>query len=326
MYDGANDVMLTIELMPCRAQDSVFKQDLAFNFNLLLAPDAADRIKRHKSHILINVHHGVFPDLSANAGLMEKISGVLPGQTTHLFQKRVAIAEHVAALINEKAPISLVHHVTFNVLVPGDHFARFVQMPIPHVLHLRPYVYSAERHANGSLMYGYVTMGASFFIDREIYMAPTHIPWLEAITILLDFVHLAMPDIGYIIPDGDTFGPLDESWNFRISHVPTGEKIDDFEGPLYRMDLVMHKATNFEATSYVKPVRTFDDRNIPKDLKADIGRSLPEFEQNVRSKREMAEKAGNILQVRTDIADPKNEPPERRGLARWLPFFRSRGK
>jgi hypothetical protein len=57
-------------------------------------------------------------------------------------------------------------------------------------------------------------------------------------------------------------------------------------------------------------------------LKADIGRRLPEFEQKLRSKREMAEKAGGSAHVRTDTVDPKDEPPARRGLSRWLPFMR----
>jgi len=40
LYDGANDVMLTIEVMPGRAQDAVFERTLASNYNRLLAPDA----------------------------------------------------------------------------------------------------------------------------------------------------------------------------------------------------------------------------------------------------------------------------------------------
>jgi hypothetical protein len=74
----------------------------------------------------------------------------------------------------------------------------------------------------------------------------------------------------------------------------------------------------------VKPVRTYDDRSIPADLKADFGRALPEVTRMIRSKREMAEKAGGSAHVATDIVDPKDEPPARRGLARWLPFMRGK--
>ena len=321
LYDGANDVMLTIEVMPGRAQDAVFERTLASNYNRLLAPDAKERIQRHKSHLLINVHHGVFPDFGEKLDVLEKI-GRLAGQTVQLFRKRLAIAEHAAALINDAAPASLVHHAVFNVLVRGPVFGAIVkQSKTPHMLHLHPLVYSTEKHTNGAWKYGLKTMGASYFIDREIHLAPSHVAWPELVENALVFIRLALSESGYIIPDGDTCGPPDNSSCYRITHIPAGGKSDDFEGPLYRMDLIMHKATNFEAASYVKPVRTFDDRTIPADLKADIGRGLPEFEQKLRSKREMAEKVGGGLYVRTDTADPKDEPPERRGLLRWLPFM-----
>jgi hypothetical protein len=324
LYDGANDVMLTIEVMPGRAQDAVFGRALSSNYNLLLAPDAKERIQRHKSHLLINLHHGVLPDMGEKMGFMEQL-GVLPGQTVQLFQKRLAIAERAAALINDRAPVSLVHQTMFNVLVPGPVFAAIVAPSVtPHMLQLHPYVYSTEKHTNGSWKYGLKTLGASYFIDREIHLAPSHIAWPESVENALVFIRLSLLENGYIIPDGDTFGPPDNSWSYRITHIPAGEKSDDFEGPLYRMDLVMHKATNFETTSYVKPVRTFDDRTIPADLKADIGRGLPKFEKKLRSRREMAEKAGGGFYARTDTVDPKDESPARRGLLRWMPFLRGK--
>ena len=324
LYDGTNDVMLTVEFMPGRAQDAVFERALSSNYNLLLAPDAKERIQRHTSHVLIGLHHGVFPDMGDKMDFMEQL-GVLPGQTVQLFQKRLAIAERVAVLVNDAAPVSLAHHAVFNVLVPGSVFAAVVTQSItPHLLHLHPYVYSTEKHTNGSWKYGLKTSGASYFIDREIHLVPSHIAWPDSVESALVFIRVALLKNGYIIPDGDTCGPPDNSSSYLITHIPAGQKSDDFEGPLYRMELIMHKASNFEATPYVKPVRTFDDRTIPADLKADIGRGLPEFEHTLRARREMAENAGGSFNVRTSTADPKVEPPARRGLARWFPFMRGK--
>lgn len=324
LYEGVSDVMLTIEIIPGRANDAVFEPALSSNYNRLLAPDAKARIQRHKSHLLIGLHHGVFPDIGEKMDFIENL-GVLPGQTVQLFQKRLAIAERVAVLINDVAPASLVHQTVFNVLVPGPVFAAIIKQSItPHMLHIHPHVYSTEKHTNGSWKYGFRTTGASYFIDREVHLAPSHLAWLESVENVLVFIRMALHKDGYIIPDGDTCGPPDNSSCYLITHIPAGEKSDDFDGPLYRMDLLMHRATDFEAASYVKPVRTFDDGDIPADLKADIGRRLPEFKQELRSKREMAEKAGGSFYVRTDAVDPKDEPPARRGLSRWLPFMRGK--
>jgi hypothetical protein len=189
---------------------------------------------------------------------------------------------------------------------------------------LHPYVYSTEKHTNGSWKYGFRTTGASYFIDREVHLAPSHLAWPESVENALVFIRLALHKDGYIIPDGDTCGPPDNSSCYLITHIPAGEKSGDFDGPLYRMDLIMHRETNFEVAPYVNPVRTFDDRAIPADLKADIGRRLPEFEQELRSKREMAEKAGGGFYVRTNAVDPKDEPPARRGVSRWLSLMRGK--
>jgi hypothetical protein len=257
LYDGVNDVMLTIEVMPGRAQDAVFERTLSSNYNRLLAPDAKARIQRHKSHLVINLHHGVFPDMGEKRMDFIENLGMLPGQTVQLFRKRLAIAERVAVLINDAAPASLVHQTVFNVLVPGPVFAAIVtQSKTPHMLHLHPYVYSTEKHTNGSWKYGLRTTGASYFIDREVHLAPSHIAWPESVENALVFIRTALHEGGYIIPDGDTCGPPDNSSCYLITHIPAGEKSDDFDGPLYRMDLIMHKATNFQAASYVKP----DDR------------------------------------------------------------------
>jgi hypothetical protein len=326
LYGGTNDVMLTIEFMPGCAHNAAFEWALSSNYMRLLAPDAKERIQRHASHILINVHHGVFGDMGDKMSFMEEL-GVLAGQTVELFQERLAIAERVAVLIHNTAPVSLVHHVVSNVVVAGPVFTGIATQSLtPHMLQIHPYVYSTEKLPNGTWKYGIKTMGASNFIGREIYMSPSHIVWHEAIEQILVFMRVALHKDGYVIPDGDTVGPQDNTFSYRCTHIPTGQKSDEFDGPLYRLDLLMDRATNFESRDYVKPVRVFDDRTIPSDLKADMGRALPEVEQTLRERREMAEKVGGAFQVRTSIPDPKDEPPAQRGLRRWLPFMRGTRK
>lgn len=57
---GPNDLQVTIEFMAGPADHGVFAGTLGSPISTMLVPDAADRIRRHKSHLLVYVQHGVF--------------------------------------------------------------------------------------------------------------------------------------------------------------------------------------------------------------------------------------------------------------------------
>src|SRR5204862_4765727 len=124
---------------------------------------------------------------------------------------------------------------------------------------------------------------------------------------ILAFVKVGCLDRGYVVPDGDTFGMDNGAVSYRVHHIENGEKSGAFDGPLYRLDLLLSKEHDFKAADFVEPVRTFTDRNVPKDIMTHLGARGDSVVQEWRAKRQMAEGAGNQFEVRTDRPAP---PPE----------------
>jgi hypothetical protein len=94
--------------------------------------------------------------------------------------------------------------------------------------------------------------------------------------------------------------------SYRVRHVEKGEKSGDFEGPLYRLDLLHSHEHDFKAPDFVEPVRRITDRNVPQDIMAQLGARGGSVVREWRAKRQMAEGAGNQFEVKTD----RPAPPE----------------
>ena len=99
--------------------------------------------------------------------------------------------------------------------------------------------------------------------------------------------------------------------SYRVRHIERGEKSGNFDGPLYRLDLLLSREHDFKAADYVEPVRRFTDRNVPKDILAHLGARGGSVVREWRAKRQMAERAGNQFEVRTNrpAAPSDGDPP-----------------
>jgi hypothetical protein len=59
---------------------------------------------------------------------------------------------------------------------------------------------------------GLRTFGARHWLGREILIRPSVLPWAANLETIFAFLRLATMPGGYVIPDGDSFGPEDRSF------------------------------------------------------------------------------------------------------------------
>jgi hypothetical protein len=320
---GSNDVMITIELLGKPANLPVFERTLNSPFTKMMTPGGRDLLTQHRAHVLVGVHHGVIPEMKGDAGNLLKQLNVLPGNTLTAFKERLLLCERLSLRVHRKANASLVHWTQSDMLLTGAAFEKLAGSEAPSPLHVHPLLFDGGQSADGKRQVTIRTLGASHFIGQDIHIAPNPIPWADCHEHLFGFIRFALLKDGYIIPDGHTFGPDDDSFSYWVRHIPSGEKSDDFDGPLYRMELLHSQKAAFQSPDYINPRRTFDDRNMPSDVKAGLGGEAPKVEQELRARREMAERAGARFEVRAPLPGGEKQPGKN-GLRRWLSFGKGR--
>jgi hypothetical protein len=317
---GSNQLMVTVEYIDGRAQTSCFDMALSSPFTQIVTPDARDRIAAHRSHILVGVHHGSMPPQGQIGDLLRELGVASPGSTRADFELRLAMCWHVTKIANHLAEASLVHWTSSDHLLTGEAFAKMEGEP-PSLLHIHPLLAPAGENAKGQALIEIKTHGVAHFLDREVHVLPCPVPWPEIVDAILAFVKLALRGNGYIIPDGDTFSPADDSVAYRVRHVAKGEKSGELDGPLYEFELLKSRALDFVASDYIPPNRVIDELRLPPDIARDLGAKKNDVVREWRAKRQMAEAAGNQLQVKA-----RSEPGGGQGLLgalkRALPFRR----
>ena len=188
----------------------------------------------------------------------------------------------------------------------GETFETLAQMPAPSPLHVHPLLFDGGTSADGKQMASITTFGARHFIGREIEIEPSVLPWAANYDTILAFLRVATLDKGYVIPDGDTFGPEDGSLSYRVIHRPeVPGKV-----PVYELEPLLHREYGFQSDGYVPRERAFDDRMPPPDLMpADDGAKM-ELVNEWREKRALAEGIGGRFEVRSrDGRGPGATPP-----------------
>ena len=151
------------------------------------------------------------------------------------------------------------------------------------------------------------------FIGAEVLIEPSELPWAANFETILTFVRVATADKGYVIPDGDTFGPEDHSLSYRVLH----HEAEEGDVPLYELVPLMHREFGFVADDYVPRERVFDDRMPPPDLMPADDDEKMQLANEWREKRALAEGTGGRFEVRsrdTGTAPPSPRSPNRPGL------------
>ena len=306
---GGDDMMITLEYLEQPANLAVFEQPLGSPVTRIVTPDISHRLATHRSHVLINVSHGVLGGLDAGAefaSLFEQIGMRREGATLLQFLSRLETGALLARIVGDHATPSAVHWTQSNQLMSGEAFEALAQLPAPSPLHVHPLLFDGGTSADGKPMASIETFGARHFIGREIEVEPSVLPWAANYETILAFLRVATLDKGYVIPDGDTFGPEDGSLSYRVIHRPeVPGKV-----PVYELEPLLHREYGFQSDGYVPRERAFDDRMPPPDLMPAGDGAKLELVNEWREKRALAEGAGGRFEVRSrDGRGPGATPP-----------------
>lgn len=306
---GGDELMITLEYLEQPANLAVFEQPLASPVTKIVTPDISQRLATHRSHVLINVSHGVLGGLDADtkfASLFEQIGMRREGASLPQFLRRLDTCALLARIVSDHATPSAVHWTQSNQLMSGEAFEALAQLPAPSPLHVHPLLFAGGTSADGKPMASIETFGARHFIGREIEIEPSVLPWAANYDTILAFLRVATLKNGYVIPDRDTFGPEDGSLSYRVIHRP--EEPDKV--PVYELEPLLHREFGFESEGYIPRERAFDDRMPPPDLMpADDGAKM-ELANEWREKRALAEGIGGRFEVRSrDGRGPDASPP-----------------
>jgi hypothetical protein len=308
---GHHDLMITLEYIDGPAKRDVFSQALQSPVTQMLCSDIADRLTRHRSHVLINVSHGVLPDMAEITSLLAELNMPMAGASLPQFIERLDTCAFLTQLAKDVGKASVVHWTQSNQLLSSDVFEAYskASQQGPGPLHVHPYLLNGGVSADGAQKVEILTFGARHFVGREFQVPATVLPWSACYQTALSFLNIATHENGYIIPDGDLFGPEDGSQSFRVRHLPPTEG----EVPLYEIEPMLFREYGFQSDSYISHGKTFDDRSVPKDLLPKKRSERTELLNNLRTRREKVEGVGGRLQLRAK-PEPTPDPPPRRGF------------
>jgi hypothetical protein len=329
---GGGELMITLEYIDKPADMTVFQQALGSTVTGFLCPDIRQRLTKTRSHILVNVSHGVLGSVAQDPKIAAMLQGLgmkPEGHSLPQFRRRLEVLALLCRIVGDHAPPQAVHWTQSNQLLPGDLFDAYAASPAPSHLHVHPYLFGKTAAPGGQPHVGIRTFGMRHFIGSEVVIEPSVLPWLANFDAILAFLRVATLENGYIIPDGDTFGPEDGSLSYRVLH----REAEPGDVPIYELVPLLHREFGFQADDYVPRDRVFDDRSPPADLMPPDQEAKQDLANEWREKRAMAEGIGGRFEVRARHGDggaplspqPPAGGPPRPGTFGRRPVFGRKG-
>ena len=310
---GGDELMVTIEHVDAPPDPQLFARPLGSTITSLLCPDIRERLARGRAMILINVSHGMFGqeihdqfgDMFAQIGLPRA------GASLPQFKRRLKVLANLSRLAAELSNPAVVHWTQSNMLFAGEHWDIAADGDAPSLIHVHPYLFGPDQPVEGKPLAGIRTFGARHFIGHELLIEPHEITWAANLDVILAFLRVATMENGYIIPDGDSFGPEDGSLSYRVHH----READEGGVPVIELVPLMHRAEGFLSPDYTPRERIIDDRMPPPAVMPDDDEEKARLANEWREKRRLAEGAGGRLEVRAKGNAPLPPPsPPRPGM------------
>ena len=317
LFNGDEELMLTFEYLEGPANPAAFRGALSSPMVGMLTPDIRERIERTGSHLLLEVSHGVLGGVEANpevAGFLEQIGRGPDGATQEQFHRRLDILALMSRVMTDHADPLAVHWTQSDILIGGDKFDSFAAIEAPGPLHVHPFLFGPRPQPGEPSKAGIRTFGARHWLGREILIQPNEIPWAANFETILAFLRIATAPNGYIIPDGDTFGPEDRSTSTRVDYREPGETPDDLtadEGgvPLYELTPLKHTEYNFLDLRHVPDENVIDDRTFSGVAMPDDQDAKAQIANEWRESRKLAEGIGGKFEVRANGERGEAPPP-----------------
>ncbi len=313
LFSGDEELMLTFEYLDGPANPDAFRSALSSTYTGQLTPDIRTRLTTAHSHILLEVSHGVLGGVDADpqfANLFAAIGRPPEGASQKQFERRLAVLALMTRIVSEHAMPVAVHWTQSDLLITGEICDNLAAMEAPGPLHIHPFLFGPKPAPGEATRVGIRTSGARHWLGREILIQPSILPWAANFETILAFLRVATMANGYIIPDGDTFGPEDRSLSYRVLHHDAGAVIGDGDPsdiPLYQLVPLKHAAYDFVAPEHVPDANAFDDRAFPAEIMPQDQDAKMALANEWGEKRKLAEGIGGQFEVRAVGLTP--EPP-----------------
>jgi hypothetical protein len=318
LYNGAEELMITFEYLDRPCSTDLFRPALSSPFTGIATPDIRDRIARSGTHVLLEVSHGVFAGVEENpeiASFFETIGRASSGATQAQFTRRLGVLALMARIVTEHAMPLAVHWTQSDMLTSGELFDTLAAAnDAPGALHIHPFLFGPVAAAGEKALVGIRTFGARHWLGREIIIQPNVLPWAANLETVFAFLRVATMPNGYIIPDGDTFGPEDRSLSYRVLHHDQGASIGYAEPepadlPFYELVPLKHVAHGFVAPEHVPEANVFPDRTFPAAIMPEDQDAKIALANEWAEKRKLAEGIGGRFEVRQAQEDDAPPPP-----------------
>ncbi|MBU7580889.1 MAG: hypothetical protein KAF27_10530 [Porphyrobacter sp.] len=316
LFEGAEELMVTFEYCDRPADAGLFRPALSSAFTGIATPDIRERIARCSSYILLEVTHGVLGGVEEDpkiAAMLAQIGREKSGATRAQFERRLAVLALMGRIAAEHAMPLAVHWTQSDMLLRGEIFDSLAapgDMPGP--LHIHPFLFGQGPAPDANPLVGIRTFGVRHWLGREIIVQPHALPWAANLEVIFAFCKVATMANGYVIPDGDTFGPEDRSLSYRVLHHDAGTVIgggDPLDMPFYELVPLKHLAHGFTAPDHVPDANAFDDRAFPAAIMPEAQEDKMALANEWADKRKMAEGIGGRVEVRKEGLAPATPPP-----------------
>lgn len=316
LFGGAEELMLTFEYLDGPCNPDVFRAALSSAFTGIATPDIRERLARSQSHILLEVSHGVMAGVEDDPKIAEMFAQIgrpLSGATQAQFERRLSVLALMSRIAGEHAMPLAVHWTQSDMLIRGDLFDGLAADDgAPGPLHIHPYLFGPRAAPGEAAKVGIRTFGARHWLGRELIIQPHVLPWAANFETLFAFLKVATMPGGYVIPDGDTFGPEDRSLSYRVLHHDAGTDIGDGEPadvPFYELVPLKHRAHGYVAEEHVPDDNKFDDRAFPAGVMPDDQDAKMALANEWAEKRKLAEGIGGRFEVRARGEEGAPPPP-----------------
>ena len=252
---GPHELQLTCTYYEHPADQAVFSRALLSSFTRMLVPDAEERVRRHQSHVLIEIQQGVFGSVEDDkqiAAMFQSIGFSGAGRDLVSFNRRVGVLSDACLALQATHPASLVHWTQSNTLLPGEKLEAMLTQRGPGPLTIHPMIFGGpEIPGSKMLPVEIYTIGAADYIGRELHADLAPIPWLDMYQALTSFVALATMPNGYIIPDGNTFGVEGDEFSWLVTYLD-GKVQQTVNGePFFNLKLLYHRGHGYTAPDFV---------------------------------------------------------------------------
>lgn len=318
LFNGAKELMLTFEYMDCPANPDAFRGALSSPFVGLAVPDIRERITRSSSHILIEASHGVMAGVEDDpkiAAMFAQLGMPKAGASQAQFERRLAAVALMSRIVTDHAVPLAVHWTQSDLLMSGEQCDAFAAIDPPGPLHIHPFLFGPPSAPGEPAKVGIRTFGARQWLGREILIKPHELPWAANYETILSFLKVATMANGYIIPDGDTFGPEDRSLSYRVRHHAVGDNIGPIDKPepadipIYELIPLKHTEYDFIAPEHVPDANVFDDRAFPAAIMPEDEDEKMALANEWGEKRKLAEGIGGRFEVRARTNAGAAPPP-----------------